>query len=194
MPEVTLTHDNDAYMHGSSHRDDGVAVAGHEGVEEGVALDEDVGLDEVDGLDVVADDARQRRLADLVELLLAEGGGRDVVLVPVAVARLVVEHLAADQAGEGGPHHRALARHLGQPARVQINILDGLGRGDTRIRSIRNELRWRKRHKLLSTVWIAYQAIVVASVLSVPRYLTINQLYIRSKLPLGNRNHLNIAL
>ena len=148
MPEVTLTHDNDAYMHGSSHRDDGVAVAGHEGVEEGVALDEDVGLDEVDGLDVVADDARQRRLADLVELLLAEGGGRDVVLVPVAVARLVVEHLAADQAGEGGPHHRALARHLGQPARVQINILDGLGRGDTRIRSIRNELRWRKRHKL----------------------------------------------
>ena len=73
------------------YRDDCVAVAGHEGVEEGVALDEDVGLDEVDRLDVVADDPRHCRLPDLVELLLGEGGGRDVVLVPVAVAWVAVQ-------------------------------------------------------------------------------------------------------
>ena len=52
--------------------------------------------------------------------------------------RLVVEHLAADQAGEGGPHDGALARHLGQPAGVQVDVIDGLhGQRDSDIRGPR---------------------------------------------------------
>ena len=57
--------------------------ARHEGVEERVGLEEDVWLDEVDGGDVLADHMGQGNFPDLVQLLLGEAGGRDVVLVPI---------------------------------------------------------------------------------------------------------------
>ena len=80
-------------------------------------------LHAVDVVAVVADQAGELDLADLVELLEGEGGGPAAVLVPEAVAEAEVVELLADDAGEGGAHHRAGQRDLGDAGRPHVDVV-----------------------------------------------------------------------
>ena len=72
---------------------------------------------------VVADDPRQLHLPDLRQLVAREGGGPAAVLVPEAVAEAEVVELLADDAGEGGAHHRAGQRDLGDARGPHVDVV-----------------------------------------------------------------------
>ena len=80
-------------------------------------------LHAVDVVAVVADQAGELDLADLVELLEGEGGGPAAVLVPEAVAEAEVVELLADDAGEGGAHHRAGQGDLGDARGPHVDVV-----------------------------------------------------------------------
>lgn len=87
------------------------------GQHHGVQLD---GLDEVR---VVAEDAGDASLADLLELSGAEGRRLVAQFVPEAIAAPHVAELGGDDAGESGAQQTARQRSLRHAARPQVDVV-----------------------------------------------------------------------
>lgn len=73
---------------------------------------------------VVAQNLRQRRLSDFLQLRFCKAHKRVGILIPKPVAPLQLVELSAYDAGERGPNETAQKRPLRHAAREQVDVVD----------------------------------------------------------------------